>query len=294
MEPENPLLDQFVLSLARSARPRVCFLPTASGDSEGYIERFRLAFAALDCQPAELRLFNRDVLDLESFVLAQDVIYVGGGNTANLLAVWRAHGLDRVLRRAWEEGVVLCGLSAGMNCWFSQSVTDSFGASRLAPLHDGLGLLPGSCCPHYDGEAERRPVFQALISAGELADGWAADDGAALVFHGDTLGEVVSSRPQAAAYRVSGTADSPCSEQRIPARYLGTGKAARRLLAPSAHVRSAPAGLRRFPMTSSGTAHAQVPRQTMSPYQNCDWLLGGKDNYAADRAATEAALRRWR
>lgn len=222
-KPGNRLLDEFVLSLARSSRPRVCFLPTASGDADGYIARFYRAFTALDCRPAELRLFSRDVLDLESFVLAQDVIYVGGGNTANLLAVWRAHGLDRVLRQAWEEGVVLCGLSAGMNCWFSQSVTDSFGTARLAPLHDGLALLPGSCCPHYDGEAQRRPAFRELIASGALTDGLAADDGAALVFHGETLSEVVTSRPEAAAYRVCRTADGHSAEQGIPARYLGTG-----------------------------------------------------------------------
>lgn len=221
MEPDNPLLDEFVLSLARSSRPRVCFLPTASGDAEGYTARFYRAFAALDCQPADLQLFARSVLDLESFVLAQDVIYVGGGNTANLLAVWRTHGLDRLLRRAWEEGVVLCGLSAGMNCWFTQSVTDSFGISRLAPLHDGLGLLPGSCCPHYDGEAQRRPTFHRLISAGELTPGWAADDGAALVFDGETLSEVVASRPEAAGYEVIRAAGSQVNERRIPARYLG-------------------------------------------------------------------------
>jgi dipeptidase E len=222
MEPDNPLLDEFVLSLARSSRPRVCFLPTASGDADSYTVRFYRAFAALDCRPSDLRLFDRGVLDLESFVCAQDVIYVGGGNTANLLAVWRTHGIDRLLRRAWEEGVVLCGLSAGMNCWFTQSVTDSFGVSRLAPLHDGLGLLPGSCCPHYDGQAQRRPTFHRLISVGELTDGWAADDGAALVFDGETLSEVVASRPEAAGYRVIKTTGSQVTEQRIPARYLGT------------------------------------------------------------------------
>jgi peptidase E len=151
MEPENPRLDAFVLSLARSSPPRVCFVPTASGDSERYVANFYRAFAASECTPSDLGLFDRAVEDLEAFVLAQDVVYVGGGNTASLLAVWRAHGLDAILRRAWAEGVVLCGISAGMNCWFEQSVTDSFGP-RLAPLHDGLGLVPGSACPHYDGE----------------------------------------------------------------------------------------------------------------------------------------------
>jgi len=225
MEPDNPLLDEFVLSLARASRPRVCFLPTASGDADSYTVRFYRAFAELDCRPGDLRLFDRSVLDLESYIRAQDIIYVGGGNTANLLAVWRTHGIDRLLRRAWEEGVVLCGLSAGMNCWFTQSVTDSFGVSRLGPLHDGLGLLPGSCCPHYDGEAQRRPTFRRLISAGELTDGWAADDGAALVFDGENLSEVVASRPEAAGYRVTKTTGSHVTEQRIQARYLGTGRA---------------------------------------------------------------------
>jgi peptidase E len=177
----------------------VCFVPTASGDSDGYVARFYRAFSTLDCRPADLQLFKRSIRDLESFVLMQDVIYVGGGNTANLLAVWRAHGLDHILRRAWREGVVLCGLSAGMNCWFNESVTDSFGISQLAPLRDGLGFLPGSCCPHYDGEEQRRPMFQRLVASGELADGWAADDGAALVFQGESLSEIVTSRSGSAA-----------------------------------------------------------------------------------------------
>jgi peptidase E len=193
----------------------VCFVPTASGDSERYVANFYRAFAELDCTPTDLGLFDRDVDDLEAFVLAQDVVYVGGGNTASLLAVWRAHGLDAILRRAWAERVVLCGISAGMNCWFAESVTDSFG-TRLAPLHDGLGLVAGSCCPHYDGEEQRRPVYRRLVAAGELTPGWAADDGAALVFAGTELAEVVSSRREAAAYRVA-----TAGEQRVPARYLG-------------------------------------------------------------------------
>jgi dipeptidase E len=222
MEPDNPLLDQFILSLARSSPPRVCFLPTASGDAEGYVAGFYRAFTSVDCRPSDLGLFERTIGDLESFVLAQDVIYVGGGNTASLLAVWRAHGLDQILRRAWEEGVVMCGLSAGMNCWFEQSVTDSFDLARLAPLHDGLGLLPGSACPHYDGEEQRRPTFTRLVASGELPDGWAADDGAGLVFAGRELVEVVTSRPRAGAYRVQRTADGGVSEDPLPVRYLGS------------------------------------------------------------------------
>jgi dipeptidase E len=222
MEPDNLLLDRFVLSLARSSPPRVCFLPTASGDADGYTARFYRAFAALDCRPSDLLLFDRTIGELESFVLGQDVIYVGGGNTASMLAVWRAHGLDVILRRAWEQGVVMCGLSAGMNCWFSESVTDSFNRAQLAPLHDGLALLGGSACPHYDGEEQRRPTFRRLVAEGELGDGWAADDGAALVFAGEELIEVVSSRPQAHAYRVERSADGGVSERALAVRYLGS------------------------------------------------------------------------
>jgi dipeptidase E len=221
MEPDNLLLDEYALSLGRSQPVRVCFLPTASGDDESYVARFYRAFSRLDCRPSDLQLFKRTIADLDAFVLSQDVIYVGGGNTANMLAVWRAHGLDSILRRAWEEGVLLCGLSAGMNCWFAESVTDSFGLEELTPLHDGLGLLPGSACPHYDSDEERRPTYQSLVAAGQLAPGWAADDGAGLVFAGDDLLEVVTSRELAGAYRIEPDGGGGMTETRLPARYLG-------------------------------------------------------------------------
>jgi peptidase E len=179
------------------------------------VRDFYRAFAAYDCRPADLALFERTEPDLRAFLLDQDVIYVGGGSTANLLAVWRIHGIDAILRAAWEEGVVLCGVSAGMNCWFESSVTDSWLISTAGPLHDGLGLLPGSACPHYDGEPARRPAFRRLVDAGELPPGWAADDGAALVFSGRELQEVVASRDGAAAYAIA-----PGKERRIEARRL--------------------------------------------------------------------------
>ena len=164
MEPRNPRLDLYILNLTRKRTPRVCFVPTASGDSPDYVARFHKAFAKHRCRPSHLPLFRRDATDPAAHLLAQDVIYVGGGNTANLLAVWRTHGVDRAMRQAWRRGTILCGVSAGMICWFECSVTDSFGP--LAPLHDGLGLLPGSACPHYDGEADRRPTYHQLIAAG--------------------------------------------------------------------------------------------------------------------------------
>lgn len=199
MEPENPKLDDFIISLSNRDKPRICFIPTASGDADGYIERFYRAFEG-KADPSHLSLFDRDDRDLRRFVLGQDIIYVGGGNVANLLVIWRLHGLDAILREAWEAGVILCGISAGMNCWFEASVTDSFGP--LSPLRDGLGLLPGSACPHYDGEPDRRPAYRRFIAEGLLPGGFAADDGAALHFEGTRLKQVVSSRPNAQGFRV--------------------------------------------------------------------------------------------
>jgi len=202
---DNHLLDDYLLSLAETPRPRVCFLPTASGDSDGYVERFLAAFPPTRAVASVLPLFHREAVDLRSEVLGQDIVYVGGGNTANLLAVWRIHGLDEVLAEALRAGVILAGLSAGMNCWFEASVTDSFGPG-LKPLHDGLGLLPGSACPHYDGE-ERRPTYLDLVGRGALPGGFAVDDDCALVFHDGRLEEAVVARPDARAYRVERDSD---------------------------------------------------------------------------------------
>ena len=222
MEPDNPLLDDHVLDLARAARgrdrPRVCFLPTASGDADSYVAKFYAAFARR-AEASHLALFVRSVADLEAFLLEQDVVYVGGGNTANMLAVWRTHGVNRILRRAWEGGTVMTGLSAGSLCWFEGGTTDSFGG--LAALRDGLGLLRGSHSPHYDGEAQRRPIYHRLVGEGALPGGVAADDGAALVFHGTELAKVVASRPAARGYRVERGADGTVTETPLETRYLG-------------------------------------------------------------------------
>lgn len=225
MEPENPLLDDFILSLSRRQPARVCFLPTASNDSAPYLVRFYRAFAnrciASDLTLNDAPMFPRRPASTEALaahVAEQDIFYVGGGSTLHLLALWRAHGLDRLLRQAWERGAVLCGVSAGMNCWFEASNTDSFGP--LALLQDGLGFLPGAACPHYDGEAKRRETFHESIKAGLVTQGYAADDGAAFVFQGTTLVEAVSSRPKAQAYRVA-SRDGEVVEEALPTRYLG-------------------------------------------------------------------------
>lgn len=214
----SPVLDDFVLGLAHRRRPRVCFLATASGDNDNYIRRFYAAFPPGRAAATHCGLFMRDGRDLRRFLLEQDILYVGGGNTANALAVWRLHGVDRILRSAWARGIILCGLSAGMICWFESSVTDSFGP--LAPLHDGLEFLKGSACPHYDGEPQRRPTYHKLIRTGALPAGYAADGGAALHFVGTKLKEVVSSRAGAQAYRVE-PRRSAAIEMALPARFLG-------------------------------------------------------------------------
>ena len=199
MEPTNPRLDDYVLGLTGAARPKIAYLGTAGADSAWGSDRFRWCFQAPRAHPTVIPLFLRDATPLRDTVLAQDAIYVGGGNTVNLLAIWRAHGLDRILREAWRRGIVLCGVSAGALCWFEGGTTDSYGP--IAPLRDGLGFLPGSFSPHYDGEGDRRPVHRKALRSG-LPDGYAADDGAALHFVRRRLVACVASRPQAKAWRL--------------------------------------------------------------------------------------------
>lgn len=219
MEPDNPLLDDFLLSLLPPGRlPKICFLPTASGESEEYVADFLAAFGPERADASVLSLFRREIGDLRGFIRTQDAVYVGGGSTANLLAIWRLHGLDVALREAYDAGVVMAGISAGMNCWFEASVTDSFGTD-LDGLADGLGFLAGSSCPHYDGEELRRPAYRQAVEGG-FPGGYAADDGAALFFEDGVLAEVVASRPAAHAYRVSLVAGNVV-EDVLPTRYLG-------------------------------------------------------------------------
>jgi dipeptidase E len=201
MEPENLLLDRFVLSVAAVREPKVCFVGTASGDSQIYVDKFYAAFNTLPCTPTTLSLFQPHTADFRSFVMEQDVIYVGGGNTRNLLVLWREWGLGAILREAWQSGVVMAGISAGSICWFQQGLSDSVIPGDLAPL-DCLGFLPGSNSPHYDGEPGRRPAYHRFIGEGKLQAGYAADDGAALHFIGEKLARVVSSGEAAKAYSV--------------------------------------------------------------------------------------------
>ena len=200
-DPGDPALDELVLQLAGRPVPRILFLPTASGDPRDQIGRFHAAFGDRPCEPDVLSLFRlADVRrPLRDIVLSQDIVYVGGGSMRNLLAIWRVHGLDRLLRDAWERGVVLAGLSAGAMCWFAGGVTTSSGAPEPTP---GLGLLPGSLSVHADAQPARRQVYLDAIAKGELPPGWLADDGVALLFRDMALERVVSARTGARAGHV--------------------------------------------------------------------------------------------
>ncbi len=217
MEPENLLLDKYIVAQVKNDLPKVCFIPTASGDQTNYIERFYKAFTTLSCQPSHLSLFDPEFIDLERYILEQDVIYVGGGNTRNMLILWKEWGLDNVLKKAYEKGVILSGLSAGSICWFEEGLTDPLNA----PLYklDCLGFLKGSNCPHYDGENKRKPSYHQLILDGNIKEGYAVDDGVALHFINETLSSSVSSRPKAKAYFVK-CVDSEIIETEVSTNYL--------------------------------------------------------------------------
>ncbi|MCC6427857.1 MAG: peptidase E [Phycisphaerales bacterium] len=224
VQPGRHPLDDYVLAASRKRRPRICFIPTASGDNPDMIERFYRSFPpSRGVEASHLALFRMETRrdSIAAHLLAQDVIYVSGGNTANMLAVWRLHGVDRVLRRAWNSGIVLAGVSAGMICWFEDGVTDSYGRP-LRGLGDGLGLLKGAACPHYDGEGDRRAAFHRLVQRRAKigrAVCLAADDGCALHFVGTRLRDVVASRPGAHGYAV-GIAASRVREMRLEAQLL--------------------------------------------------------------------------
>ncbi len=221
VEPDDLLLEKYILGLTGGASPKICYIGTASGDTEAGIERFYDAAGRLACTPTHLSLYKPSTNDLAGLLLAQDIIYVGGGSTKNLLALWRDWGVDAIMRDAYARGIILCGVSAGSICWFGQGTTDSlFGP--LTPI-TCLGFLPGSNSPHYDGEPERRPTYHRLIASREIEDGYAADDGVGLHFIDGALHAAISSRPNARAYRVERTSDG-ATETVLPTIYLGAAE----------------------------------------------------------------------
>lgn len=218
MEPENPLLDEFVLAHAPVENPRVCLLPTASGDHPEYIQGFYEYFGFQNCRPVHFSVKEPPTYDIESFLLESHIIYVTGGHTGQMLRVWKQLGIDKILRKAWETGILLAGVSAGATCWFEMGLTDSVPDTLSG--EPCLGFLKGSHCAHYENP-ERRPTFHQLIAAGELPDGYGTDNCAALYFVGDQLKEVVASRPGYKSHRVTRVGDN-ANEEVLETRFLAT------------------------------------------------------------------------
>ena len=220
MEWGNPLVDDHVLALTGVKRPKICFLPTASGDADHYVVRFYRAFPASRCQPSHISLFRREtgVGDPRGHLLDQDVIYVGGGSLVSLLGTWRAHEIDLALHEAWRAGAVLCGGSAGSLCWFSHAVS-SFHEGPPRRI-EALGFLPLSNAVHYADEPGRRGAFMDAVADGMPA-GFGVGDGAALHFVGTDLAEVVSSKPCSRAVHVCADGNGGAVERELPVRFLG-------------------------------------------------------------------------
>lgn len=217
IEPDNPLLDKYIYGLSDKEEPRICFIPTASGDSKEYIERFYQHFVPKPAHLSHLSLFFPPTSDLETLILSQDIIYVGGGNTKNLIALWKEWQLDIILKKAWNKGIILCGLSAGSLCWFEKGVTDSIPGERT--VLKCLGFLPGSNCPHYNWEAYKNGYYR-LLSEELITNGYAADDGVALHFIGDRIHKIVTSRATAKAYYLE-KKNGKVIENLLDSQYLG-------------------------------------------------------------------------
>lgn len=218
----GPLIEHAIELAGGLERPRFCHLGTAQGDAIAGIAGFYRAFAGSDVRATHLELFPMtNVPDIRKHLLAQDVIWVGGGSVANLLAVWRVHGVDDVMRECWESGVVLAGVSAGSICWHVGGTTDSFGR-KLSAVTDGLALLPYGNGVHYNSEEQRRPLLHQLVADGTLPTSYATDDGVGLSYNGTELVEAVADQPGVAAYKVERGADGQAVETRIEPRLLVT------------------------------------------------------------------------
>ncbi len=216
-----PLHIEYAMELSGTATPNLCVLNTAIGDDPNVYLRFYDRLAPTQARVRHLALFPMpNVSDPEDLLMSQDIIFVGGGSVANMVAVWRVHRIDEILRKAWQAGIVLAGSSAGGICWFEAGTTDSFGV-RLRAFTDGLGMLAGSFCPHYNSEPQRRPLYRRLVADGTLPGGIACDDGVAGHFADDALAEMVGDQPGSSGYRVRPDGAGGSAETPLPTRYLG-------------------------------------------------------------------------
>jgi peptidase E len=223
--PEKPVFEQYILDLTGKKKPKILFIGTATGDDRRYVDFFYATFKRLRCTPSHLPLFERTP-DLRKTILSQDAIFVGGGNTKSMLAVWRDWGIDKILKDAWKKGIVLSGVSAGAICWFEQGVTDSW-ADDLYPLKC-LGFLKGSCCPHWSGEKDRKPRYKQMLKKKQIKPGIAIDDCAGAHFVNGTLHAIISPSSVAGAQLLSsGARSSRPSLPSAPARIRGRGASSR-------------------------------------------------------------------
>lgn len=198
--PRNSLMEQYILKQSGKTKPSICFIPTASGDNAKYIIDFYRLFGALNCKPSHLSLFELPSSNLESFILEKNIIYVGGGNTKSMIALWKEWKLDKYLKKAWESGVILAGICAGASCFFEECVTDSI-PGDLTVLKC-LGFIQGSCCPHYNGDKKRPTAYRNFISNGSISNGYAIDDDTALHYIDTKLERIVKSDKKGAVYKV--------------------------------------------------------------------------------------------
>jgi len=197
--PENPIIEKYILDQSNSANPNICFFPTASAENKGYIDNYYKAFSKLDCTPTHISLFKRTP-DVKAEIEKSDIIYIGGGNTKSMLAVFEEWGINRLLLEAYKNGKILAGVSAGAICWFTKGITDSW-ADELKVL-DCLDMLPGCCCPHYDGEKDRRPSVIEFINSGKIESCIALEDGAAIHYKDGNLMNAVSFYKGANVYNI--------------------------------------------------------------------------------------------
>lgn len=226
----SPLLDLYVLASSGKTNPNICFLPTASADNSNYIEFFEKVFEQYPCRTSYLEIFSPSVRDMEGLLLDADIIYVGGGNTKSMLALWREWGVDRALKLAYEQGTILAGVSAGFVCWFEECVTDSIPHKFTAM--NCLGLLKGSGCPHYTNAKGRPEAYHRLLADGQISAGYAADDGVALHFIDGKLERTVASRRDASGYHLYRDMDLKVQEEQIQPLYLGDEENFEKFIAP--------------------------------------------------------------
>lgn len=198
--PGQGIIEKYILKQTKKKNPKICFIPTATGDNEAYKVNFYTTFTNLDCNPSHLDFFKRTP-NLNNLILNQDAIFVGGGNTKSMLAVWKEWGLDKILKKAYNNGIVMSGVSAGAICWFQNGITDSWASSlKVMPC---LNLIKGTCCPHYDEEPERKPTVKKLLINKKLKSVYAVDGGAALHIKDEKIFKSVVFKKNKGSYQVS-------------------------------------------------------------------------------------------